>query len=154
MSEHSTPQHDAPEYVGFWLRFIAFLIDSVAAMFVLAVVGTILLGPSPEIDLENLGDALSRASIESVLTAILFVAFWVYFASTPGKMIFDAYIVDEKTLGRASVGKLVARYLCYYLSILVFGLGFIWIAIDGRKQGWHDKIAGTLVIKGKPDADA
>jgi len=44
---------------------------------------------------------------------------------------------------------LIGRYFAYYISILPFMLGFVWVAIDSKKQGWHDKMAGTLVVKAK-----
>lgn len=44
---------------------------------------------------------------------------------------------------------LIGRYLAYYVSLIPFGLGFIWVAFDGRKQGWHDKLAGTVVVRKK-----
>jgi len=56
-------------------------------------------------------------------------------------------IVDAKTLGKPSFGKLVLRYIGYYVSTIPLLLGLIWVGIDKRKQGWHDKIAGTLVLK-------
>jgi uncharacterized RDD family membrane protein YckC len=153
--------NDEPEYVGFWLRFIAFLIDSIAAAVLIGIVGTILFGASPALDpeavLENPSAMLSNISYQAFATAILFVGFWMYFCSTPGKMIFDAYIVDAKTLKPAGNGKLIIRYIGYYVSTFLLFLGFIWIAFDKRKQGLHDKLAGTVVIKGKPididDAD-
>jgi uncharacterized RDD family membrane protein YckC len=46
--------------------------------------------------------------------------------------------------------RLVIRLLCYFVSALPFYLGFLWAAFDRRKQGWHDKIAGTVVIQ-EPD---
>jgi uncharacterized RDD family membrane protein YckC len=55
--------------------------------------------------------------------------------------------VDAKTGGKPSTGQFIGRYLCYYLSSLLLGLGFIWVAFDSRKQGWHDKLAGTLVVR-------
>lgn len=62
-------------------------------------------------------------------------------------MIFSAKIVDAKTGGKPSKGQLVGRYFAYILSGLPLGLGFFWIAWDKRKQGWHDKLSGTVVIK-------
>jgi uncharacterized RDD family membrane protein YckC len=59
----------------------------------------------------------------------------------------DIYIVDADTLGKPATGRLVLRYLGYYLSTIVLLLGFIWIAFDSRKQGLHDKIANTVVIR-------
>ena len=46
-----------------------------------------------------------------------------------------------------TVGKGVLRYLGYFVSTFVFMLGFIWVALDSRKRGWHDYIAGTVVVK-------
>ena len=57
-----------------------------------------------------------------------------------------AKIVDAETGGKPSNGMLVARYFAYIVSMLPLMLGFIWIGIDRRKQGFHDKIAGTMVI--------
>jgi uncharacterized RDD family membrane protein YckC len=44
----------------------------------------------------------------------------------------------------------IIRYLGYYVSIFALGLGFLWVAWDDKKQGWHDKMAGTVVILNKP----
>ncbi len=43
--------------------------------------------------------------------------------------------------------QLIGRYLGYYVSIFALGVGFLWVAFDPRKQGWHDKMAGTVVIR-------
>jgi uncharacterized RDD family membrane protein YckC len=66
--------------------------------------------------------------------------------ATPGKMLMDVEIVSAKTLQRPGPGQLVIRYLGYIVSSLPLGLGFLWILFDKRKQGWHDKLAGTRVI--------
>ena len=46
-----------------------------------------------------------------------------------------------------TTGKLLIRYLGYYVSTLALFLGFLWIAFDPRKQGWHDKMANTVVVR-------
>jgi uncharacterized RDD family membrane protein YckC len=40
----------------------------------------------------------------------------------------------------------VLRFIGYFVSSLVFDLGFIWVAFEPRKRGWHDMIAGTVII--------
>ena len=75
------------------------------------------------------------------------VVFWIYKAATPGKMLLGMSIIDASTLQKASKGRLILRYFAYYISMIPFGLGFFWVVWDKKKQGWHDKIAGTLVIK-------
>lgn len=144
-------QQSEVEYVGFWTRFLAFIIDSIAAGIAVGVVITILFGSfEAPATFEDVDDLYGRFSVQTLLSAAIFISLWIWLASTPGKLIFNAYIVDARTLGRASPGQLVVRYLGYFLSTFVFMLGFLWIAFDKRKQGWHDKIAGTLVIRGKP----
>jgi uncharacterized RDD family membrane protein YckC len=87
-----------------------------------------------------------HAIIELVLPALAVVLFWRFAGATPGKMAVWAKIVDARTGAAPSMARLVARYLGYIISSLPLFLGFVWIAIDRRKQAWHDKIAGTLVI--------
>ena len=83
-----------------------------------------------------------------VLPAAVTIWFWVRFGGqTPGKMAVGAKIVDVDTGEPITVGKGVLRYLGYFVSTLVFMLGFIWVALDSRKRGWHDYIAGTVVVK-------
>lgn len=145
------------EYVGFWARFLAFLVDSILASFILAPIVSMFFG-GMEIDTETLlnsPDAMMNAmmSTSNMVSWLLFagaiIAFWVFRSATPGKMVIGAVIVDADTLGKPSVRQLVGRYFAYFLSTFLFGLGFAWIGWDERKQGWHDKLAGTVVIKGK-----
>ena len=74
------------------------------------------------------------------------ILFWVARSATPGKMLIRARIVDAATGGKPSIGQLIGRYLGYYVSMLPMFLGFVWIAFDQRKQGWHDKLARTVVV--------
>ena len=66
-------------------------------------------------------------------------------------MLLSAKIVDASTFGPPSTGKLIGRYFAYLVSIVPMFLGFLWIAFDKRKQGWHDKLAGTVVIRDEGD---
>jgi uncharacterized RDD family membrane protein YckC len=56
-------------------------------------------------------------------------------------------VVDARTGQAITTGKAIGRYLGYYVSALPLLLGFIWVGIDKRKQGFHDKLAGTVVIR-------
>lgn len=73
--------------------------------------------------------------------------FWRLWQATPGKALLSLRVVDADTGKTLSVGQAAARYVCYILSMLPAGLGFIWVAFDRRKQGWHDKIAQTVVVR-------
>jgi len=87
--------------------------------------------------------------INWLLPAVAVILFWIYRQATPGKMAIGAKIVDAKTGGKASTGQLIGRYLAYYVSILPLMLGIIWVGIDAKKQGFHDKLAGTLVVRSR-----
>ena len=149
-SSSSSPEPAAGnlEYVGFWKRLVAFLID----VFILTVITVPLLlaiyGRS-YFRLAQEGGGIAGVwdfLIQYVLPTIAVIVFWRYRGATPGKMAISAKIVDAKTGGPASTGRLVVRYFAYLVSMLPLFLGFVWIAIDKRKQGFHDKIAGTLVV--------
>jgi uncharacterized RDD family membrane protein YckC len=85
--------------------------------------------------------------ISWVLPAVAIVMFWIYRQATPGKMAISARIVDARTGGKPSVGQLIGRYLGYFVSMFPLFIGLIWVAFDPRKQGWHDKLAGTVVVR-------
>jgi uncharacterized RDD family membrane protein YckC len=87
--------------------------------------------------------------VNGVLPAVAVIVFWIYRQATPGKMAIGAKIVDEKTGGKPSTGQLIGRYFAYYVSTIPLLLGLIWVGIDARKQGWHDKLAGTLVVRSR-----
>lgn len=90
--------------------------------------------------------------ISWVLPAIVVVVFWATRQATPGKMAISARIVDAKTGRNATIAQLVGRYLGYFVSMIPLCLGLVWVAFDPRKQGWHDKLAGTVVVRKKSGA--
>ena len=98
--------------------------------------------------MEEAAQGLTREQVffNYVLPAIYSVGFWILKSATIGKMLVKVKIVDAKTGKPASPLQCIVRYLGYIVSALPLGLGFIWIAFDKRKQGWHDKIARTLVV--------
>jgi uncharacterized RDD family membrane protein YckC len=119
------------DYVGFGRRLAAMAID---ALLVFVMIGPLALF------------GIGGFFVEALIPAIAVLLFWRRYGATPGKMAVAAKIVDARTGGAPSSMSLVKRYAGYLVSMLPFFLGFAWIAIDRRKQGWHDKIAGTLVI--------
>ena len=151
MTEQTPPVPPEFRYVGFWKRFVAFLIDS----FVLAAIMVPLLAAVYGWGYFDAGRKGFAGSwdflVQVVLPAVAAIVFWRYKGATPGKMAISATIVDARTGRAPSTGKLVVRYFAYFVSILPLFLGFAWIAFDRRKQGFHDKIAGTLVIYDKVD---
>jgi uncharacterized RDD family membrane protein YckC len=138
-----------PEYVGFWARVGASIIDTILVMVICFPLVTWIYGRdywSATALVQGPADFLDFL-INWVLPAVAVLLFWIYRQATPGKMAISARIVDAQTGGRPSNAQLVGRYFAYYLSMLPLFLGFIWIAFDPRKQGWHDKLAGTVVVR-------
>jgi len=84
--------------------------------------------------------------VNELLPALLTLFFWIKYAATPGKILIDCEIVNAKDGKPITFQQALLRYLGYFISTLALGLGFLWILWDKRKQGWHDKIAGTVVI--------
>jgi uncharacterized RDD family membrane protein YckC len=141
-------QAQNPEYAGFWIRVWASIIDTVLIMLLtfpllMAVYGTDYFDPEITGYIAGPLDFL----ISWVLPAIAVIVFWIYRSATPGKMAISARIVDANTGGKASTGQLIGRYFGYFISAIPLGLGIIWVAFDKRKQGWHDKLAGTVVFR-------
>ncbi len=136
------------EYVGFWIRVVASLIDSLLAAPVIAAIGAIVFGMSYfRSGTTGPSDLLLSVGLPAALT----ILFWFTRQATPGKMIFSARIVDADSGAAPSSAQCLLRYLGYFVSMLGLGLGFIWVGIDPRKQGWHDKIANTVVVRLRRD---
>lgn len=138
------------EYAGFWIRVVASFIDSVLIALVTLPLLLWIYGVE-YFDPEQTGFVASTADflISWVLPTIAVIVFWIYKSATPGKMLVSARIVDARTGERASTGQLIGRYFGYFVSGIPFLLGLIWVAFDRRKQGWHDKLAGTVVVREK-----
>lgn len=145
--QQQMPQEDI-EYAGFWMRTGACIIDSILIVIVTFPLLISIYGWS-YLDAEQTGLVAGPADflISWVFPALAVITFWVYGQATPGKMAISARIVDAETGEAASIGQLVGRYLGYFLAGIPLGLGILWVAFDKRKQGWHDKLAGTVVIR-------
>lgn len=150
---------------GFWRRLLAYAIDRFILYLVsliLFLIGLLAL-KSEGVSFGSIimtGDLpLGTGHFAAVYVVTTLLSGMIYFiwfhgtvGQTPGKMLFGLRVIrisgETMTLGVAFL-----RWVGCVVSGLVFLLGFIWIAFDGRKQGWHDKIAATLVIRtgNKPD---
>jgi uncharacterized RDD family membrane protein YckC len=133
------------EYVGFWPRVGASLIDILVQLAVTAPLTYAVYGQYTTPGAHFLGKA--DFLINFVLPAVVVILLWVRFGATPGKMAMSARIVDADTGAPLTTGMSVLRYAGYFVSMIPFCVGFIWIAFDRRKQGWHDKMANSVVIR-------
>ncbi len=138
------------EYVGFWPRVGAAIIDTIILLLIttpllVSIYGWSYFTATDQPLIAGPADFL----ISWVFPAIVAILFWLYKQATPGKMAISARVVDAKTGNSLTVGQSIGRYLAYFAAMLPLFLGIIWVAFDPRKQGWHDKLAGTVVIRPK-----
>ncbi len=151
---YSPPESDVSRaeteasYAGFWIRVAASILDSIWLIVLTLALGWMIYG---SYYLESTELILGSADffISYVLPFIITLLFWAWKAATPGKMVLGMKIVDAETGEKVSNGRLALRYLGYYISMLGLFLGFLWVAWDKRKQGWHDKIARTVVVRNR-----
>ena len=149
-------------YGGFWLRFLAHLIDHVilgivaAPLFFILVLPVIIRVVNDAGRNQELSPELIVAIVGSIFVYILlaFVGVWLYEAlltssswqGTVGKRVLQLKVTDE--LGnRIGFGRSTGRFFAKFLSSVIFYIGFIMVGLTDRKRGLHDMLAGTLVMK-------
>jgi uncharacterized RDD family membrane protein YckC len=128
----------SPDYAGFWQRAAACVIDALIASVILVPLMVVVLG------MRRVSLGWELLALVTVTVAV--IACWRTCGATPGKLALGVKIVDAATGQPPSLGRLALRFLGYFVSALPLYLGFLWAAVDRRKQGWHDKIARTVVI--------
>jgi len=133
------------EYVGFWLRVWAAVIDSILVSIILVPLVRLVYGD--EYESLKLVQGPADLLISLILPAIAIVIFWISRQATPGKIMIGARIVDAKTGGKPTTSQLIVRYLGYYVSTIPLFMCLIAVAFDPRKQGGHDELAGTVVVR-------
>lgn len=143
----------APAYAGFWIRFLAYLIDTLISCAVFIPVGIILgliivaSGSDP--------DSADMLMVRLSSNGLSIVAGWLYYSlcessswqGTVGKKVLGLRVTDMNG-NRIGFGKATGRHFGKILSGLILGVGFIMIAFTEQKQGLHDMLAGTLVVQG------
>ena len=151
------------KFAGFWRRLIAFSIDNTIIIIIFSVLSIIAatayvlgaISSNSDAWLVDLADPTSSLSIMFISCLLYFVTILFYFTyfhgttgRTPGKMLLGLQVVSADGTP-VTFGTAFLRAVGYFISFIYF-LGFIWAAFDKRKQGWHDKIAGTVVIIREP----
>ena len=153
------------KFAGFWRRFIAYTIDGL----IIAVIIFILTFISVLAYISGAMSGAGRAIIGKISDPeqILLLTMWVWIFSillnlayftlfhgstgrTPGKKLLGLQVVTVEG-GPLTYGIAFLRSVGYVISSLVLCLGYLWVVFDKKKQGWHDKIAGTVVIIREPD---
>jgi uncharacterized RDD family membrane protein YckC len=147
-------------FAGFWRRLVAYTIDNIiinigfTILFIIVLIALFSGAMSAEsrswvADLMDPGQfSLAILAMIAVYLA-LSIAYFTYFhgmtGRTPGKMILGLQVLSTEGT-TVTFGTAFLRSVGYIISGALLNIGFIWAAFDRRKQGWHDKIAGTVVI--------
>ncbi|TAN33986.1 RDD family protein [bacterium] len=132
-------------YGGFWIRAVAYLIDGVILAVVSRLFDALLQANPADPASANYGLA---AGLNLLIGIAYFVGLWTYWGATLGQRIFKLRVVDANTGGPIDVTKALIRWIGLFISFLACFIGVIWVAFDARKQGWMDKMAGTVVLQG------
>ena len=157
MQQQLTRESYTVDYAGFWLRLVAMIIDG----FILWAINYLITGLwnlASGIPWSGISDQLVKEGITTVpfwqvralvffiILVMYFIAFWAWRGQTPGKMALRVKIVrfNEAPIGW---GGAFLRFCGYIISFVTLLIGFFWVAFDGRRQGIHDKIAETFVVR-------
>ena len=144
------------EFVGFWKRFLAYWVDGLVIGIITFPISSIFnsftsvtynSASQPATTTTFHSGSPIGALIAFLLGAGYFIFFWVnQNGQTLGMRLLAVRVVKEDG-SPIDLSTAILRYIGYLISTVVIFLGFIWIAFDGKKQGWHDKIARTVVVK-------
>ncbi len=141
--DHGEVEH---EYAGFWVRVGASIIDTILILLITSPLLYMLYGGEAFAGTQftqGIGDIL----LSYVFPIVATILFWIYRSATPGKMLLNLKIIRSEDGSAPTKGQCVLRYVGYIVSSIALGLGLIWVAFDKRKQGWHDKMAKTYVVR-------
>ena len=144
-------------FAGFWIRVVAYLIDTILLAVVSGIIGGFVgfgfgsMFDPVAVEQQMLGTGYWLFQLFSMLVGIAYFAgmessSW---QATLGKKALGLIVVGEDG-GRISLLRAIGRYLGKILSSLILLIGFIMVAFTARKQGLHDMLASTYVVKGQP----
>jgi uncharacterized RDD family membrane protein YckC len=134
-------------YGGFWVRAVAWIIDAIILTIIVGALSPLFGGTTVVQTPTGIQVNSGATGIQLLVDLVYFVGFWVWRAQTPGMIPFNLRVVRADNGENIDVGRAILRYVGVIISFLVLLLGVIWVAFDARKQGWHDKLAGTVVVR-------
>lgn len=164
-------------YAGVGVRFAAWIIDLIPILIIFVLAIAPVLSTFMDIAIESARQSgttsgtspqaraaiaeataaampgLLRASAIAQIGALIYIpGLWLFFSRSPGMALLGLRIVREEDGSRLTVGRVAVRYVGYLLSASFLLFGFAWALFDRRKQTWHDKLAGTVVVRDAPVA--
>jgi len=163
MTPYQQPYTGGQTYAGFWIRLVARVLDTLIVGIPLAVVFGVLAlavggaaagtSNSDQNTQNATAAAFSGIFILFYLLAIaVSIGYWVYFwgttGSTFGMRVLRLRVVDANTGGPIGIPRALVRWLMTIVNSWACYIGWIWVAFDPRKQGWHDKVANSVVLQG------
>jgi uncharacterized RDD family membrane protein YckC len=137
-------------YGGFWARFLAIVLDWIIIGIMSSALGA-LVGAGTVVTTQTAGGVQVNVAANAMATLVglvYFVGFWSFRnGQTPGMIPFRMRVVKASDGTAPDWVVSLLRYAGLIISMAAIFIGVIWAAFDSRKQGWHDKIAGTLVLR-------
>ena len=142
-------------YGGFWIRFVAVLIDGIILLVANGIAGFFLglsgTAPAP-VNPADIGAALSRVGLLWMVSVAIGCTYETWFignmAATPGKMALGLKIVRPDG-SAVSYGRAAGRYFSKILSTVILMIGYIMAGFDAQKRALHDMIADTRVVRSR-----
>jgi uncharacterized RDD family membrane protein YckC len=152
-------------YAGFWIRVVATIIDSIIVGVPFLIVFFIAEGSAITTYANCLNSAAATGTLPTtcegsffgsigyfeliglVVELAYFVVLWSQFGGTLGQRMLGLHVVEAATGRNIGIGRAIGRFAGYVISGVALDIGFIWVAFDPQKQGWHDKIASTFVVR-------
>jgi uncharacterized RDD family membrane protein YckC len=137
-------------YGGFWVRFLAIILDAIVIGVITSALAVFALGGNMFVTTTEAGAVAvnyTTNAFGALIGLVYFVGFWGWRGQTPGMIPFDMRIVMADDGSKPDWVRMLLRYVGLLIGIVIFFLGVIWAGFDRRKQGWHDKMAGTVVVR-------
>jgi uncharacterized RDD family membrane protein YckC len=146
-------------YAGFWVRFVAWLIDGIILMVVGSIAQFALLGSlatmrqpqrgaSPDVVLGAMLGMVGLAFLADMVIGCTYEAFFVSSSlrATPGKLALELRVVRPNG-AQLGLGRAAGRYFAKRLNLLTAGIGYIMAGFDSERRGLHDLICDTRVVR-------
>jgi uncharacterized RDD family membrane protein YckC len=149
-------------YAGFWIRVAARLVDSLilgipfTILFSVFAIGAGVFAGNANTDNQKAQGAVAVLFggvflLVYLLALLVTFGYWIYFwgktGETLGMRLFRLRVIDANTGALIGYGRATIRLLMTFINTWACYLGWIWVAFDPRKQGWHDKVANSVVVR-------
>lgn len=139
-------------YGGFWIRFVAALIDGIILLVADSIVEYFVLGSATTSVVTTPGAAVTRLGGTWLISTVIGCTYETWFvgnlAATPGKMALGLKVVRPDG-SPVSYGRAAGRYFAKILSAIILLIGYIMAGFDAQKRALHDMICDTRVIRSR-----